>query len=164
MLVPALRPARPADLYAINAIYNHYVRHSTCTYQIEPDSIAERRRWFAIHDSRHPVLVAEVKDEVVAWGALSRYHARCAYDRTVEDSVYVRRDLRGRGLGRSLLSELLARARALQHHAVLALIDAEQPASVRLHESFGFQSAGRLREVGFKRKRWLDVVIYQLLL
>jgi L-amino acid N-acyltransferase len=101
---------------------------------------------------------------VVAWASLSRYHAREGYAPTVEDSLYVRHDRRGQGLGKRLLAELLARARRAGHHSIVAVIAADQPASLRLHEGAGFVRAGRLREVGHKLGVRLDVVFLQRML
>lgn len=156
-----IRPATPADLDAINRIYNHYVLCSTCTYQTEPETAEARSAWFAGHGPAHPITVAERAGRVIGWGSLSRYHVRAAYGRTVEDSVYVDADHQRQGVGRALLADLVARAMALGHHAIIAGIDAEQPGSVALHASFGFVHVGRLREVGFKFGRWLDVLYMQ---
>lgn len=164
MPTPALRLASEADLPAINAIYNHYVLHSTCTYQITPETAEDRLAWFRRHGPLHPVTVAEAGGEVIGWGALNVFHGREAYARTVENSVYVRDDWRGRGIGRALLADLIERARAIGHHTIIAGISAEQTASVRLHEAFGFKVAGHLREVGWKQGQWLDVLTLQLLL
>lgn len=160
----SIRTATVEDLPAVNDIYNHYVLHSTCTYQTEPSTPEERAEWFAQHGPAHPVIVAEDAGEVIGWGSLSRVHTREAYRFTVEDSIYVRHDYRGRGAGSALLAELIERARALGHHAVVGLIDAEQEASIRLHRRFGFAEVGRLRQVGYKFGRWLDVIYLQLLL
>lgn len=159
-----IRPAKAADLDAINAIYNHYVHHSTCTYQEEPSTADERAAWFTAHGPDHPVTVAESNGEVVGWGSLSRYHARSAYRRTVENSVYVRHDLHRRGIGASLLVDLIDRAAGLGHHTIIAGIDTEQTASVAIHRRFGFEHVGHLREVGFKFGRWLDVIYMQRML
>ena len=164
-----IRDATAADLPAINAIYNHYVLHSTCTYQEDPSTDEERSVWFAAHDAAHPVTVAVAPaaapgGEVVAWASLSRFHPRAAYRHTVEDSVYVRHDLHGRGIGSAMLADLLARAESLGHRSVVALVSADQPASVALHRKHGFAEAGRLREVGHKFGRWLDVVYLQRLI
>lgn len=160
----SVRPATATDLPAINAIYNYYVSRSTCTYQEEPSTDAERAAWFAAHGSQHPVTVAEAGGEVVGWASLSPFHARSAYRRTVENSLYVRHDLQRRGVGRVLLADLIGRARAGGHHTILALIDAEQGGSVALHLAFGFAPVARLRQVGFKFGRWLDVIYLQLIL
>ena len=164
MPAPIIRLARVEDLPAINAVYNHYVLHSTCTYQEEPSTAEERAAWFAAHGPRHPVTVAEVDGQVVGWGSLSRFHARSAYGRTVENSVYVRHDLHRRGIGRVLLEDLLARAPAVGHHTVLALIDSTQHGSLALHRSMGFEDVAHLKEVGFKFGRWGDVLYLQRML
>jgi phosphinothricin acetyltransferase len=152
------------DLDAVNAIYNHYVRHSTCTYQLEPETAEARAAWFHDHGAAHPLLVAEQDGGVVGWASLSRYHSRCGYASTVENSVYVRHDAHRRGIGSALLAELVARARALGHHVIVAGIDASQAGSIALHTRFNFVHAGCLREVGHKFGRWLDVVYMQLVI
>jgi phosphinothricin acetyltransferase len=101
---------------------------------------------------------------VVGWGSLSPYHARSAYRRTVENSVYVHHQHHRRGLGSLLLHELILRAQSLGHHAIIAGIDAEQTASVALHAKFNFEKAGHLKQLGFKFGRWLDVIYMELIL
>ena len=160
----AIRLATAGDLEAINAIYNHYVFNSTCTYQTEASTIEERRAWFAAHGPEYPVTVAQCGGEVIAWGSLTRYHARAAYRPTVENSVYVRHDLLGKGIGRQMLADLIVRAKALGYHSIIAGVSADQTASVKLHERAGFIKVGHLREVGYKFNRWLDVVYLQKML
>lgn len=159
-----IRLARESDLAAINAIYNHYVLHSTCTYQLTPEPAEARAAWFLSHGEEHPVTVAEIDGELVGWGSLNRYHPREAYARTVENSLYIRHDLHRRGIGRALLADQIERARKLGHHTILALISAEQTASVSLHENFAFQKAALLHQLGWKQGQWLDVAIMQLIL
>ena len=159
-----IRLARASDLAAINAIYNHYVLHSTCTYQVTPETDEARRAWFESHGEKHPVTVAEIDGEVAGWGSLNRYHPREAYARTVENSIYIRHDSHRRGIGRALLADQIERARQLGHHTILAGISAEQAASVALHQAFGFQKAAHLRELGWKQGQWLDVIFMQLIL
>jgi len=159
-----IRAATSADLGAINDIYNHYVLQSTCTYQEEPEQPESRRRWFAHHGERHPVIVAEADGQVIGWGSLSAYHPRSAYRFTVENSVYVHHRHHRRGIGSRLLQELITRARAHGHRAIIAGIDAEQAASVALHAKFRFVEVGHFRRVGFKFGRWLDVIYMELLL
>jgi phosphinothricin acetyltransferase len=159
-----IRLATPSDLRAINAIYNHYVLTSTCTYQEEPETPEARAAWFAAHGPAHPVTVATLNDAVVGWGSLSPFHRRAAYRHTVENSVYVAHDHLRRGVGRLLLADLIDRARAAGHHSILALIDAEQQPSIALHAQLGFQQVAFLREVGYKFGRWLHVVYMQRLL
>lgn len=161
---PSIRPATKADLVPINDIYNHYVLHSTCTYQETPETIESRREWFGHHDEKHPVIVAEAAEQVVGWGSLSAYHPRSAYRRTVENSVYVHHQRHRHGIGSVLLHELIVRARSLGYHTMIAGIDAEQTGSVALHTRFKFKQVGRLEQVGHKFGRWLDVIYMQLLL
>ena len=159
-----IRLAREEDLDAIDAIYDHYVRTSTCTWQHASTSREERRAWFDAHGERHPVIVAVAEDEagdeaVVGFGSLGTFRAREGYRFTVENSLYVRADRHRRGIGRALLADLLDRARALGHHAVVAGISADQPASVALHAAFGFREVARLPQVGRKFDRWIDLVL-----
>jgi len=157
----AVRLATAADLDAINRIYNHFVLNSACTYQEEPSSAEERAAWFSAHSPACPVTVAERGGEVVGWGSLSKFHARSAYRRTVENSVYVRHDCHRQGIGGVLLADLMERAKSAGHHSIIALIDSGQRGSLALHEKFGFVEVGRLREVGSKFGRWGDVVYLQ---
>ena len=161
-----IRPAMMADLPAINAIYNHYVLHSTATYQTEPSTPQQRLAWFEEHDPEHPVLVMEEAEEgeVIGWGALSRFHPREAFARTVEDSIYLRPEYRRKGLGRAMLGELMVAARGHGHRTIVAVISADQVASVKLHAAMGFTQVGLLREVGHKFGQWLDAAYMQLLL
>ena len=160
----SIRDATAGDLSAINEIYNYYVASSTCTFQEDPDTLEDRRRWFAAHDKEHPVIVAQEGPEIAGWASLSSFHARCAYRHTVENSVYVRNDMHGKGIGKTLLWEIIRRGRQAGHHTLIAAICADQPVSIALHEKSGFVQAARLREVGFKFGRWLDVVYMQLML
>jgi L-amino acid N-acyltransferase YncA len=160
----AIRSAVRNDCAAIRDIYNHYVLNDTCTYQLEAETIEERERWFAEHGAEHPVIVAESAGMIVGWAALSRYHSRCGYRHTVENSIYLRPDWRNRGLGTQLLEKLIELGRAAGHHTILAGISAEQGASIRLHAKLQFTEVARLREVGHKFGGWLDVVYMQLML
>ena len=161
---PIIRLATVDDLDTINGIYNHYVLHSTTTYQTEAETIEDRHSWFAERGPVHPVTVAEFDGEIRGWGSLSPFHPRSAYHRTVENSVYVRNDARRRGIGRALLVDLIERATQLGHHTIIAGIDTEQTGSIALHARLGFVEVARLREVGFKFDRWLDVVYLQKML
>jgi L-amino acid N-acyltransferase YncA len=160
----AIREARDTDLPEIDRIYDHYVRATTSTFQVEPAGLAAREAWFSSHGERWPVLVATLGVTIVGWGSLSAYNTREGYRLTVEDSVYVDAAARGQGVGKALLGELLDRGRALGHHTVLAIISGDQLPSVRLHERFGFVEVGRMRELGWKFGLWLDVIVMQKML
>ena len=161
MTTLAVRLATEADLPAIRDVYNHYVRTSTCTFQLEPDSEAERLAWLRGRTDRHPVTVAVADGEVVGWASLSMWKERAAYDRTVEASVYVRAGFERRGVGRRLLADLLDRARDLGHHVFIGGACTEHPGSIALQEALGFAPVGTFRAVGFKFGRWLDVAYLQ---
>ncbi|CAN5906895.1 GNAT family N-acetyltransferase [soil metagenome] len=162
--MPTLRPATSKDLPAINAIYNYYVLHSTCTYQTVPSSAEEREAWFAQHGEKHPVIVAEEDGLIIGWGSLSKFHPRQAYENSVEDSIYLHHKWQGQGLGSLLLADLIERARALGHHTMLGGIDADQKGSMALHAKFGFVECALFKQVGYKQDRWLDVIWMQKML
>jgi phosphinothricin acetyltransferase len=164
MPAPTIRLAAQTDLPAINEIYNHYVLHSTCTYEEEQTSAAEREVWFLSHGPLHPITVAESEGLIVGWASLSPFRTRSAYRRTVENSVYVRHDRQRQGIGLALLADSVDRAKALGHHTIIAGVDFEQAASVSIHQRLGFEQVAHLKEVGFKFDRWLDVVYLQKLL
>jgi len=161
---PQIREATAEDLGAIEGIYNHYVIHSACTYQETPGSLEERRTWFDAHGPGYPIIVAEIDGKIVGYGSLSPFHSRSGYRFTVENAVYVRDEFRGRGIGGLLLGELIRRAHLLGFRAIIACVDAEQTASLRLHERHGFVRCGLFRQIGFKFGRWLDVVYLELVL
>jgi L-amino acid N-acyltransferase len=159
----AIRLAGAADVPAIVDIYNHEVVHATSTFDTEPVTLDSRRAWLEAHDpARHPVIVAERAGQIVGFASLSSWSERCAYARAAEVSVYVHREHRGSGAGRALLAELIARGRAAGLGVLLARIAAEGQASLRLHESLGFQRIGTMRRVGEKLGRILDIELYDL--
>ena len=157
----ALREATEADLGAILDIYNDAVLHSTATFDLEPRTWAEQQRWFQEHRPPYAIFMAAAGDTIFGWGSLSRFRPRPGYRFTAEDSIYVRQDFRGRGIGASLLELLIEAASRGRFHSVMALIDGDNAVSVRLHERLGFRHVGTFREVGFKFGRWLDVVHMQ---
>jgi len=159
-----VRLATVDDLEAISDIYNYYVLNSTCTYQLETEALEDRRRWFNVRTSVHPVVVAESDGKIVGWGSLSPWNPRAGYAKTVEFSVYVRHDCHRMGLGRLIVVDLIDRAKKLGHHVVLGGASADQTASIALQESLGFERVARLKQVGRKFGRWLDVVYMQLVL
>ncbi len=154
-----IRDATNEDLEAINAIYNDEVLHGTSTWDEEAWTLEERESWFEkLGDPTTPILVAEVDGEVRGFAYLSWYRTKAAYRYTREDTIYLHRDCRGKGLGQPLLAALIQRARAARVHLMVAVITGDNEASIRLHESLGFERAGCLRESGYKFGEWLDVV------
>jgi len=157
-----IRLAGASDVEAIEDIYVHYVRTSTCTAQLDPDPPGTREAWFAEHGPTHPVTVATGDDgRIAAWGCLSPYKTRWGYRHTVENSVYVRHDLHRQGLGRLLLEDLIVRAKDLGHRSIIAAITTEQEPSIRLHAALGFDEVGRIPDIIHKFERWMGVVYMQ---
>ena len=153
------------DAEAIRAIYNVEVSESTVTFDLVPRSLDEQVEWIDDHSGGHPAVVAVGDDgDVLGFGSLSPYRDRPAYKPTVEDSVYVRRDARGEGLGRVLLDELLRLGAAQGFHSVIARIVGGHATSIALHEACGFETVGTEREVGRKLGKWLDVLLMQRML
>ena len=159
-----VRLATVEDAEAIRSIYNPAVTGTVGTFDLVARSLEEQRAWVLDHQGAHPAVVAVLEGEVVGFGSLSPYRSRPAYATTVEDSVYVRPDRQGQGVGRALLAELVRLARAHGFHSVMARIVDGNAASIRLHEACGFAFVGVEREVGRKFGRWLDVAVMQLLL
>ena len=160
-----VRLARLEDGEAIRAIYNLEVTESTVTFDLVPRSAEQQERWLLEHAGAHPAVVATgPQGEVLGFGALGPYRSRPAYATTVEDSVYVRRDVQRRGVGRAILAELLGLATAHGFHAVIGRIVDGHEASIGLHRACGFELVGVEKEVGRKFGRWLDVVVMERLL
>ena len=159
-----VRLADHGDDEAIRAIYNTEVTGSTVTFDMVARDTAAQRRWLDEHSGAYPAVVAEDDGRVAGFGSLTPYRSRPAYSTTVEDSVYVDADWRGRGVGTLILSELVRLAEAHGFHAVMARIVGGHEASIALHRSCGFAMVGVEREVGRKFGRWLDVVLMQRLL
>jgi L-amino acid N-acyltransferase YncA len=159
------RLATHDDAEAIRTIYNREVLGSTVTFDMVPRSPLDQLAWMDEHSGAHPAVVAvDDLDRVRGFGSLSPYRPRPAYRTTVEDSVYVDDEVRGQGVGRGLLTELVALAGGHGFHAVMARIVSGHGASIGLHEACGFQLVGVEREVGRKFGRWLDVVLMQHLI
>lgn len=165
-----LRLATQADADAVREIYNHEVLTSVATFDLVPRTLEDQQDWLAARSGAFSAVVAVdqarlgTPEAVVGFGALSPYKERAAYRTSVEDSVYVRRDRHGEGIGRLVLAELLHVAEQSGFHAVFARINAAGEASIALHRSLGFELIGVEREVGRKFSRWHDVVLMERLL
>jgi phosphinothricin acetyltransferase len=159
-----VRLARPADAEAIRSIYNVEVTGSTATFDLVPRTADDQRAWLVEHQGPYPAIVAVDGEMVLGFGSLSEYKNRPSYATTVENSVYVAADQRGRGVGRALLEELLDLATQHGFHSVIARIGGANVASIALHRTCGFVMVGVEREVGRKFNRWLDVSVLQRML
>ena len=160
-----IREAREADLPALLAIYNHVILHTTAVYTYEPQSMEARKAWYADKvASGYPVYVAEEEDRILGFSSYGPFRAWPAYKYTIENSVYVTGEQRGKGIGKMLIRPLIESAHDRGYHAIIAGIDASNDASIRLHASFGFLEVAHFRQVGYKFGRWLDLKFMELLL
>ena len=161
-----IRAAIQDDLPIICDIYNDAVANTTAIWNDTLVDVANRTAWLkARTDAGYPVMVA-VSDEgdVIGYASFGDWRAFDGYRHTVEHSVYVHKDRRGGGIGRKLMEALIAEAERLGKHVMIAGIESENAASIRLHAQLGFEDTGRLREVGTKFGRWLDLTFMQLVL
>lgn len=158
---PLIRKASLRDLPAITRIYNQAVEERASTSDETPRSLADRRRWFAQFDAKHPCWVGVEGGEVAAFGALYAWGPKSGYRFTVENSVYVARAARGRGWGKRMLAHVLKEGRALGHKYVLARVFSHNPASLRLHRKAGFRLIGTQRRVAKLDDRWYDVALME---
>jgi phosphinothricin acetyltransferase len=161
----SLRPATLADAEEIRVIYNYEVEHTTATFDLVPRSLEDQRTWLSARSGALTAVVAvdDTSGEVLGFASLSPYKERAAYRTSVEDSVYVRRDAHGRGIGKALLTHVVDLAADSGFHAVMARIEASGTTSRALHASCGFHLVGIERQIGRKFNRWLDVALMQCL-
>lgn len=161
-----IREAEDAEAEGIAAIYNDAVETTTAIWNEVTVDAANRRDWMAARRAAgYPVLVAiDVEGRVAGYASFGDWRAFDGYRHTVEHSVYVRPDTRGAGLGRRLMEALIARARSLGKHVMVAGIEAGNAGSIALHERMGFERVGFMPQVGTKFGRWLDLAFLQLLL
>jgi L-amino acid N-acyltransferase YncA len=158
-----VRDAAQGDFPAIQTIYAHHVLHGLASFEEAPPDLEEMRRRFRDIVGRGlPYVVAEDSGEVLGYGYCAPYRARSAYRYALENSVYVREDRRGRGVGSQLLLELIERCARLGYRQMIAVIgDSANTASIALHARHGFVRAGTLRSVGYKFGRWVDSLFMQ---
>jgi phosphinothricin acetyltransferase len=159
-----IRDATEDDLPGILAIYNHVIAHTTAVYTETPAPLEDRHAWLEARCAAgFPVLVAD-DGGVIGFASFSDFRPWPGYARSVEHSVHVREDARGRGVGGALVGRLIEAAQARDKHVMVGGIDAANKASIALHRKFGFVEAGVLREVAQKFGRWLDLLFMQRML
>ena len=158
-----IRPATPSDLPEIQAIYAHHVMHGAGTFEETPPSIEDMTARFNDITSRGWSYIAATDETgVVGYAYFSQLRDRSAYRYSAEDSIYVRDDVRGQGVGKALVARLLLEAEACGFRQMFAVIgDSDNVGSIGVHASLGFQRVGLLRASGFKFGRWIDTVYMQ---
>lgn len=158
-----IRAATEADIPEIQAIYAHHVLNGAGTFEEAPPSVEEMAaRYRRIAEAGWSYLVATDPSGVLGYGYFTQYRERSAYRYTAEDSIYVREDVRGQGVGKALVGQLLVIAQRAGFRQMIAVIgDSENIGSIGVHASLGFQRAGLLRAVGYKFGRWIDSVLMQ---
>ena len=162
----SIAPAARAQLPEILGIYNEVIRNTTAVYSDHEVTLANREAWFDARVERgFPVLVAsDPSGGVLGFASFGDFRAWPCYRYSVEHSVHVRADSRGRGVGRALVTALLDRAAGMKMHVMIGGIDADNATSLALHDSLGFKVVGHFREVGYKFGRWLDLKFLQRLI
>lgn len=160
-----IRKATEADLNSILEIVNHAILHTTANYNYEIQTIENQNEWFNVKTNLNfPVIVAETESNVIGFGTYGMFREKIGYQFTVEHSVYVAENYIGKGIGGLLLSDLIRMAKLQGMHVMMGAIDATNESSIAFHEKYGFEICGRVKEVGYKFDRWLDLVFMQLIL
>lgn len=159
-----IRHAKESDGAAIAVIYNHYIEKTVVTFEeslVSGEEMGSRIRGIT---EGLPWLVLEEHDCVLGYAYAGRWHGRCAYRFSAEITVYLDHESGGKGYGSLLYERLLADLRAQKFHVVIGGVALPNPASVALHEKFGFKKVAHYEEVGFKFDQWIDVGYWQLIL
>lgn len=160
-----IRKALPEDVQGMLEIYNDIILNTTAVYQYDVHTLEMRREWLAAKQEQgFPVFVAEEDKMIVGFSTFGPFRNWQAYQYTVENSVYVKADCRGRGIGKLLLKPLINAAKEMGMHTIVAGIDATNEVSIALHKQFGFVDVAHFKEVGYKFGRWLDLKFMQLML
>ena len=159
----SLRTATSADIAAITRIYADAVARGTASFELEPPDVAEMaRRQQALMTRNFPYIVAELTGAVVGYAYAGPYRDRRAYDWCVEDSLYIAPKFHRKGIGRLLLTRLVAESEALGFRQMIGVIgDSANTASIAVHAAVGFRLIGNFQSIGFKHGRWLDTVLMQ---
>jgi L-amino acid N-acyltransferase YncA len=160
-----IRDATENDLQQMLDIYNEIIANTTAVFQYDLHTLDMRKEWFAQKQKEnHPVFIAEENNEVVGFSTFGQFRNWQAYKHSVENSVYVRADQRGKGIGKLLLQPLIYTAKQMRVHTMIAGIVADNEASIILHIQFGFIEVAYFKEVGFKFDKWLDLKFFQLMI
>ena len=157
-----IRKATLADTSALLEIYNYYVMHTTVTFDEVALSLNAFIEKLELILKDYPCIVFEDNNEILGFAYGSKFRPKPAYNYTVESTVYVKNGAHGKQIGSKLYTELIEQLKQRNFKSVLGVLTIPNPASVKLHEKFGFTQVAHLKEVGFKFDAWLDVGIFQL--
>lgn len=159
-----VRRAERKDIPALMNIYNDAILHTTATFDTERKDMDDRRKWFEEHKGRYVIYLYEEGGVVAGYASLSRYRERKAFDPAVELSIYIHKDYRGRGIGRSLMEETLSYAKGCEEiGTVISLVTSGNEPSIHLHEAFGFTYCGQIKNAGLKFGEKLSLNAYQMI-
>ena len=160
-----IRSIAKDDVFACLTIYNYEVEHGVATLDLEPRTLEEWHEWYNAHsDEQYPIIVGTIDDVVVGYASLSPYRLKDAFKSTVELSIYIHQNYRGRGVATRLMEHILEMAKAdTMIHNVVSVITAGNEESTKLHNRFGFTYCGLTPEVGFKHGKYQDTETYALL-
>lgn len=159
-----IRPATEKDQFAILDIYNEAVENTTATFDTEQRSAENQMLWFKKHKNNHPVIIGEEDDIIKGWASLSPWSDRKAYDGTVEVSVYVHHDHRGKGIGKKLLEIITLEGKKVNNHTIISRISAGNEISIHIHEQIGYRHIGVMKEAGIKFGKYIDVYFMQYMI
>lgn len=160
-----IREAVREDIPQMLEIYNEVILNTTAVYNYDPHTLEMRTEWFETKQQQgFPVFVAEENKTILGFSTIGPFRAWQAYKYTVENSVYVKADCRGKGVGKLLITPLIDAAKRLGLHAIVAGIDATNDVSIALHKQFGFVEVAHFKEVGYKFDRWLDLKFLELVI
>lgn len=157
-----IRPVNYADAQQLLNIYNYYVINTDVTFDLEPTSLKAFQEKLHSITKDYPFIVYEENGEILGYAYAGKFRERPAYNATLESTVYVKHNQHGKQIGSILYAELLSQLKQTDCRVVLGVLTLPNEASVKLHEKFGFEKVGHLKEVGFKFNTWLDVGIFEL--
>ncbi|WP_242155089.1 GNAT family N-acetyltransferase [Aestuariivivens sediminis] len=157
-----IRPVHLDDAKALLDIYNYYVLHTAVTFDIKPLSLETFQYKLKDITAVYPFIVFEADHEILGYAYGSRFRPKPAYDYVVESTVYVKHDAHGQQIGTQLYAELIRQLKEAHYHTILGVLTIPNAASIKLHEKFGFQKAGELKDIGFKFNTWQTIGIWQL--
>ena len=159
-----IRNAVAEDLPQLLVIYNDIIANTTAVWHDEPHTLAMRQEWFDVKTEQgFPIFVAVENNTIAGFSTMGPFRPWAGYKFTVENSVYVATECRGRGVAKLLMPPLFEAAKKLGIHAIVAGIEASNEASIALHEKFGFTEVAHFKEVGFKFNKWMDLKFLELI-